>query len=160
MKKEELFLKSAFCCMACDGEIAPKEVALLKKMTKDEKLFGDIQVANVVNSFVEQINSQGYFFLDVFLNELAEIQLSEEEQLAVIRTAIKTIKADEKVEYSEISFFKQIREKLPISDEKILAAFTDEPEMEDYLLPDIIDRSANLWAVSFSAINFEDIQKQ
>ena len=157
MKTEELFLKTAFCCMACDGEIAPKEVSLLKKMAKEDKLFGDIKVATVINSFVEQINSQGYFFLDSFLKELGDAQLSEKEQLSVVKTALKTIKADDKIEYSEISFFKQIREKLSISDDVILAAFPDNPEMEDYLLPDIVDKSANLWTGSFSEINLAEL---
>lgn len=157
MKTEELCLKTAFCCMACDGEIAPKEVSLLKKMAKEDKLFGDIKVATVVNSFVEQINSQGYFFLDSFLKELGDAQLSEKEQLYVVKTALKTIKADDKIEYSEISFFKQIREKLSISDDVILAAFPDEPEIEDYLLPDIVDKSANLWSGSFSEINLAEL---
>lgn len=157
MKTEELLLKTAFCCMACDGEIAPKEVALLKKLSKEEKLFGDLKIAKIVNSFVDQLNEQGYFFVDAYLRELSDAQMSEEEQLAIIKTALITIKADEKVEYAEISFFKQIREKLPIADDAILAAFPDEPEMEDYLLPDIIDKSAGLWSVSFSAIDLNEL---
>lgn len=159
MNTEELLLKTAFCCMACDGEIAPKEVALLKKLAKEEKLFGDLKIAKVVNSFVDQLNEQGYFFVDAYLKELSDAQMSEEEQLAIIKTALVTIKADEKVEYAEISFFKQIREKLSISDEVILAAFPNEPEMEDYLLPDIIDKTAGLWSISFSAIDLNELSE-
>ena len=159
MNTEELLLKTAFCCMASDGEIAPKEVALLKKLAKEEKLFGDLKIAKVVNSFVDQLNEQGYFFVDTYLKELSDAQMTEEEQLAIIKTALVTIKADEKVEYAEISFFKQIREKLSVSDEVILAAFPDEPEMEEYLLPDIIDKSAGLWSVSFSAIDLNELSE-
>lgn len=157
MNTEELLLKTAFCCMACDGEIAPKEVALLKKLAKEEKLFGDLKIAKVVNSFVDQLNEQGYFFVDAYLKELSDAHMSEEEQLAIIKTALVTIKADEKVEYTEIGFFKQIREKLSIAESVILSAFPDELEIEDYLLPDSIDKLSVLWPVSFSVIQFKEL---
>ena len=53
----------------------------------------------------------------------------------LIEVAIDTIKADEKVEYSEIKFFKVIRSKLQIKDEPILEKH---PDFEDYLEQDII----------------------
>lgn len=52
--------------------------------------------------------------------------------------AIDTIKADEKVEYSEIKFFKVIRSKLKIDNEPILEKH---PDFEDYLEQDIITDS-------------------
>jgi len=56
----------------------------------------------------------------------------------LIEVAIDTIKADEKVEYSEIKFFKVIRAKLKISDDPILE---NHPDFEDYLEDDIITDS-------------------
>ena len=35
MMSNELLLKTAFCCMACDGEIAQAEVELVKKYGLD-----------------------------------------------------------------------------------------------------------------------------
>lgn len=32
MKVNELYLKTAFCCMACDGDIALEELELIKKL--------------------------------------------------------------------------------------------------------------------------------
>jgi len=51
---------------------------------------------------------------------------------------IETIKADEKVEYSEIKFFKVIRSKLKIENERILKIHAD---FEEYLEQDIISDS-------------------
>jgi hypothetical protein len=62
----------------------------------------------------------------------------DHEELTLIDFAIQTINADEVVEYSEIKFFKNIRHRLKISDEKILAKF---PDLEQYLEEDIITDS-------------------
>jgi len=53
----------------------------------------------------------------------------------LIDFAIQTINADEQIEYSEIKFFKNIRHRLNVSDEKILARF---PDIELYLEDGII----------------------
>ncbi len=34
MKTNELYLKTLFCCCACDGEIAQEEVDMIKELTK------------------------------------------------------------------------------------------------------------------------------
>ena len=65
-------------------------------------------------------------------------ELTEEEELKLIEAAIDTIKADEKVEYSEIKFFKVIRSKLKIENEPILEIH---PDFEEYLEQDIISDS-------------------
>ena len=56
----------------------------------------------------------------------------------MVEVAIDTIKADNKVEYSEIKFFKVIRSKLKIDNESILEKH---PDFEDYLEQDIISDS-------------------
>lgn len=32
MTKEELYLKTIFCCIACDGDIATEEVDMIREM--------------------------------------------------------------------------------------------------------------------------------
>ena len=58
--------------------------------------------------------------------------------LILIDIAIKTIKADDNIQYSEIKFFKNIRLRLKISDENILTVF---PDIEQFLENDIITES-------------------
>lgn len=151
MEMNELYLKTAFCCMACDGDIANEEVLTLKKyISNHSKEFDGVDVDSLLNSYVEGINTMGERFLKNYLAEIAECNLSEEEQLNVISLAINIIEADEKIEYSEIAFFKKIRLKLSISDDQILSRL---PGKEDYLLPDIIDDSPFEWMpVSFGNI--------
>ena len=134
MKKTELYLKTIFCCMACDGEIAQEEIEMVKQLSAEYKIFSDIEIESYLNKWIMAINENGVSFLKDYLNELSKANLSQSEQLLIISFAIKTIEADERIEYSEIGFFKKIRACLPISDEDILKNY---PDKEDYLLPDI-----------------------
>jgi len=134
----ELLLKTAFSCMACDGDIDKREVKLLKQMSNDKNEFGDIDINAQLDTLLLAINNDGHQFLKDYFSELTSTELSEDEELKIVEVAIDTIKADDKVEYSEIKFFKVIRSKLSISDEKILKQY---PDFEEYLEQDIISDS-------------------
>lgn len=151
MRTTELYLKTAFCCMACDGSIADEEVSTLRQyIAANSGKFDGYDIDLSLNSYIESINTIGEQFLKNYLAELTELNLSEEEQLNVIHLAINIIEADEKIEYSEIAFFKKIRLRLTVSDDQILSMM---PGKEDYLLPDIIDDSPFEWLpVSFGNI--------
>lgn len=157
MRTQELLLKTAFCCMACDGEIANEEVELLNKMIKETELFCDIDVPRLITDYINQINQQGAFFLSSYLEDLKNSLLDTREQLDLVKIAIKTIEADNKIQYQEISFFKKIRKLLSVSDEdieNIEGLFQDKEQSELYLLPDIIEKQADLiWNVSFDNLN-------
>ena len=153
MKANELILKTAFCCMACDGEIAQEEINLVKQITKQSDLFSDLDVEKELNAYIAQINEQGKAFLSNYIKEVAEASLSAEEELQLVKIAIQTIEADENIEYSEVSFFKRIRAKLNISDDEILAEL---PDKEDYLMPDIMVPEEEDLNVSFENISFSE----
>jgi uncharacterized tellurite resistance protein B-like protein len=135
---DRLLLKTAFCCMASDGEIDNREIMLIKTMCENSPLFKDINFQEEINSLVIKINTKGKEFISYFFELLKESSLTEEEELTLIDFAIQTIKADEKIEYSEIKFFKNIRHRLKVEDEIILARF---PDIEQYLEDDIITES-------------------
>lgn len=163
-----LYLKTEFCCMACDGDIAKEEIAYVKKMAQNDDLYKDINVEDVLNGFVNEINTKGVAFLNSFVAELGDSDLTSEEQLQVLKIAIDTIMADNKIEYSEIKFFKRIRGQMSLTDDEIMPILPnpDEieniqlratcPEKEDFLLPDIQAPEAMDWDVSFSAIRFDE----
>lgn len=152
MNLDELYLETAFCCMACDGDIADEEVELLGRVASESKLFGDIDIQAKVNEYVLSINKEGKGFLSNYLKEVAAAGLADEQALQLVKLAIDTIEADNNIEYSEISFFKQIRKRLSITDEAILEAI---PDKEDYLLPDVEVPDDIDWSVSFEAINLD-----
>ena len=134
MTKDELYLKTIFCCIACDGDIATEEVNLVRNLCTKDNIFHNIDLEKLINSWISEINEQGGTFLQSYLNELSSMALTETEQLQLVSLAIKAIEIDNHVEYAEVKFFKKIRSILTISDEAILA---EHPNNEDFLLPDI-----------------------
>lgn len=124
--------------MACDGDIDKREVVLIKTMHQEKKIFGEININQELDNLLMEINNDGHKFLRSYFNDLTSTELSEQDELKLIEVAIDTIKSDDKVEYSEIKFFKVIRSKLKINNDPILAIH---PDFEDYLEQDIISES-------------------
>lgn len=154
-----LLLKTGFSCMACDGHIDDREVKLILSLSEEKKMFGDLNTNLELKTLVTKINEKGTLFLKEYLEELCDSNLSEEEELKVINTSISVIEADEKVEYSEIKFFKIIRSKLKISDENILKIY---PGIEEFLEEDIISESYlsglhDDYFSNFVKVNFENV---
>ena len=137
MEINELYLKTAFCCMACDGDIASEELELIKEYASNSDLFLNLDIENKLNEYVIKINQQGFSFLNSYFKDLTSFSLTEVQELNIVRIAIQMIEADNKIEYSEI--------------EAILAEI---PNKEDYLLPDIIQKEYEFVSDSaFSTIN-------
>jgi uncharacterized tellurite resistance protein B-like protein len=135
---DKLLLKTAFCCMASDGNIDQREIALIKSMCGKSPLFANFNFEEEINALVTKLNTRGKEFISYYFDLLKHSTLTEQEELTLIDFAINTIKADEQIEYSEIKFFKVIRHNLKISDEKILFVY---PDIEQYLEEDIITES-------------------
>lgn len=150
--KKELFLKTAFSCMACDGEIANEEINLVKSLAEKTTLFEGVDVESVLNSFIQEINKKGKLFLVEYLAEVKTAEFAKTEELALLDLAFKTINSDNIIEYSEVKFFKKIRTRLDITDDEILEIY---PEMEDFIQPDILVLEEPEWNdVAFSNISF------
>lgn len=131
-----LLLLTAFSCMACDGEIAGEELSLIKELDAKEKLFGDIEVGVELKKLKEQIDKEGNQFLKRYICELGKSELTKEQELDLLRVAYRTILADNKVEYSEVKFFKVIRSNMKkLDDEVILSGIEG---IEDYFIQDDI----------------------
>jgi uncharacterized tellurite resistance protein B-like protein len=124
--------------MACDGDIDMREVRLIKELHRLNNTFGAIDIEEELDKLLISINHDGHKFLKDYFAELTNSSLTEADELKLVEVAIETIKADEKVEYSEIKFFKVIRSKLKIDNEPILKIH---PDFEEYLEQDIISES-------------------
>ena len=146
-----MYLKTIFCCMACDGEIVKEEIKMVKHLSSEYDVFSDVKIELYLNRWIAAINEKGKTFLGNYLNELSKANLSLSEQALVVDLAIKTIEADERIEYTEIKFFKKLRSRLSITDEEILKRH---PDKEDFLLPDIHVAEEPTWN---SNIQFAEI---
>lgn len=159
---EQLLLKTAFSFMACDGDIDPSEVDLIRTMANEKNMFGEIDVNEAMNRMVKEINELGGQFLRNFFTELTAAELTEPEQLQLVEVAIDTIYADNKVEYSEIKFFKIVKSKLTLDADDIMDHMAHIEDIEDFVEQDIISPSyiANLtedYLGSFGTNQFDDI---
>lgn len=154
MTKEELYLKTIFCCIACDGNIATEEVDMVRDLCAKDRIFHNLDSEEYLNSWITEINEQGGAFLQTYLKEINSVELNEQEQLLLVSLAIKAIEADNSIEYAEVKFFKKIRSKLTISDKAILA---EHPDKEDFLLPDINITEIPQWddSTHFSQISIQ-----
>lgn len=142
MDKCELYLKTIFCCMCCDGNIAAEEIDVIKNVVAGNTDFIGFDIEARLAAYVSDVNCDGFSFQQNYLKELSSMDLSDEEQLKLIGFALRTIDADSKVEYAEVKFFKKIRTRLSVSDAQILARY---PEREDFLLPDIKSDDMDIW---------------
>ena len=150
MEIKELYLKTVFCCMACDGDIAKEEISLLNKYAKENHLFDGLDIMQLIDNYVDEIHSEGRNFLEDYLKELSQARLTKEQELTIVKLSIETIEADNKIEYSEVSFFKEIRSHLDLTDESILKEM---PGRGEYLLPDI--KSKNI--ITNLSLSFKNI---
>lgn len=157
--KQELYLKTAFCCMACDGNIADEEIQLIRKYSQQSSVFDGLDIETLLNEYISHINQQGISFLHSYLQEISDTKLSQDDEIQLVEIAIAMIEADNIVEYSEIKFFKKIRQRLNLSDDYILSIIPNNTvtgDKEFYITPDIQESPAidlNLPPIHF---NFEE----
>lgn len=134
MNNQELYLKTVFACMACDGSIADEEIQLVRDLVATSDIFKHFDVEVALNQYIKSINENGVLFLNQYLNNIDRNKLTKDEQMCIIDLAFRTIEADKHIEYSEVKFFKKIRSRLSLTDDEIIAKYS---EKEDFLLPDI-----------------------
>lgn len=147
-----------FCCMACDGDIAKEEIELVKTKAAESSDLRSLDLEALLNSYVDGINNNGSMFLKRYLNDISNTELSEDEEMQIVNLSIEIIEADNNIEYSEVKFFKKIRAKLSVSDEKILEKH---PDKEDFLLPDINVLEDPEWDTNivFTNISIDEVIK-
>ena len=62
---DKLLLKTAFSCMACDGDIDKREIKLIKRLHKEKKTFGDLDVNTEMDNLLIAINKDGHQFIRI-----------------------------------------------------------------------------------------------
>lgn len=130
-----LLLKTSFFCMASDGRIDDREISLIKTLCEESSYFKEFEFEEELNQLITKINTRGKEFVNYYFELLNDAELTEDEELILINIALQTINADEEVDYAEIKFFKNIRHRLNVSDNKILE---QHPDIEMYLEDDIV----------------------
>lgn len=128
---ENILFLTSFCCMACDGDIATEELEQLNNFSKKELLFKSLNISDEFNKCLTILKNIGDDFIKSYFQAIETINLTEKEKLSIIDVAVKTILADNKVEYSEIKFFKSLVSSLNVEKQIILENVSN---IEDYWL--------------------------
>ena len=87
---DKLLLKTAFCCMASDGHIDDREVAVIQSMCQNSPLFEDLDFLKEINILVDKINAGGKKYIMYYLDRLKTASLTEEEELTLHRYSNKS----------------------------------------------------------------------
>lgn len=151
MAKADILLKTALCCIASDGTVAPEELELLHKVITSKRIVNVVDAKERLKEYANSLMSSGTAFLNEYLSEVKQSNFDDNDALDILEIAFGAIEADNEIEYSEIAFFKKIRNCLSISDGTILAKW---PDKEDYLQPDIMDKLP--FDIDLSGIIFKD----
>lgn len=154
---KNLLIKTAFACMACDGNIDARELECVNKFIQEEEICEPAELKIELNSLVDKFNMGSNEFMTGFFRELKDATLSRDDQLKIIEYALAIIRADEEIDYREIKFFKIIRSLLPVSSEDIRKKFED---IEEFLAEDILsDPLKSSYDKSFfSSVGTDDIK--
>lgn len=138
-----LKIHTVFAFMTCDGEIAPEELELMYR------LCGDAVDEDKIKAMLANLNRYGKSYILGLLDKVKDANPDKDESLQLMRVAVDTILADNKLEYNEIKFLKLFRACLPsISDAEILAS---DPRIEDYWLERDL-ASPDLAEVNFATV--------
>lgn len=122
---DKVLLHTAFSFMTCDGHIDENEVELIKKIATEEERFGNIDINTELDGLIMGINAMGREFLKDYFKVLEHAQFNREQETQLVEMAIKTIYADNRVDYNELRFFKIFRAMLRMTDAQIKEQWPD-----------------------------------
>ncbi len=75
---DQLLIKTAFCCMAADGNIDDREIARIVELCSGSKLLSNLNVKEEINLLVGKINSGGKSFIQYYFDLLNQTSLTEQ----------------------------------------------------------------------------------
>jgi len=128
---QEFLFKSAITVMACDGSIEEKEINEIKKIAEGEIYFMGYEYEQPLKDNLNYIKVNGKNAINQYLLELSNTDLSDKQELLLIKVLIRTIEADERTHQNEIKFLQMVKSKLKIDEETLISRF---PNQISYLI--------------------------
>lgn len=128
---KDFLFKSAVIAMACDGDIAEEEINEIKNIVSNEIYFMGYDFEVQLQKNIEAIKINGKNAVNLFLQEIANNDLNEHQELLLIEVLLKIIQADTKVEENELRFLHLAKSKLKTDEQTLIVKF---PHQIDYLI--------------------------
>jgi uncharacterized tellurite resistance protein B-like protein len=156
---EELLLQTAFCCMISDGNIDEKEIATIKSLPEKYNIFQALNIDEALKKMTDEFREKDKNYILDYYKAIENYELDEQQQLTLIRVAIDLIKADERIEYSEVKFFKTIRYRLPVADDTVIEKLTETIDDIELFLGDDINANTSVDAATANYLQIADFTK-
>ncbi len=118
-------IKIAFCSMACDSDIDKSEIAKINEIVEKDFYFSGYSLSKDIDSLKKRFDETGPILIEKILNEQLFLNYSESQRIIIIEIAIGIIKADKRLEISEINFINQLISNLKVPSEIIKLRFGD-----------------------------------
>lgn len=128
---KEFLFKSAVMAMACDGDIAESEIEEIKNIVTNEIYFMGYDFEVPLKSNIDNIKANGKSAINLYLNEIVEKNLNEQQEILLIEVLLRIIEADSVIQPSELKFLQMAKAKLKIKEETLIVKF---PKSVDHLL--------------------------
>jgi len=139
---KKILFETAFCVMACDGQIDQSEVEEMEKIDKNTSYFNDIDLSQELSFLVNEIKTKGKSIITDFFEKIKTADFSIVQELLIMEISLRLISADNKVEENEITFLNLLRSKLKVTNEILFDRFGKVPYFKD-LNRNKIDETTN-----------------
>jgi|TARA_B110000881_G_C18396178_1_gene423584 uncharacterized tellurite resistance protein B-like protein len=134
MEKEKFthnLIKIAFCSMACDSDIDKSEITKINEIVEKDFYFDGHSLSKDIDLLKKELDETGPIFIEKILNEQLFLNYSESQKIIIIEVSIGVIKADKKLEITEIDFINQLISNLKIPSDIIKARFGNWDSLND-----------------------------
>ena len=134
MEKEKFthnLIKIAFCSMACDSDIDKSEITKINEIAEKDFYFDGYSLSEDIDLLEKEFHETGLVLIEHILNEQLFLNYSEAQKIILIEVSIGIIRADKKLEITEIDFVNQLISNLKIPSDIIKARFGNWDSLND-----------------------------
>jgi uncharacterized tellurite resistance protein B-like protein len=120
---KNFLFKSAVMAMACDGDIAEKEIDEIKLIVGNEIYFMGYDFEEQLRSNIENIKANGKAAINQYLQEIGPYDLNENQEILLIEVILRIIEADTEIQKSELQFLQLVKAKLKVDEQTLIVKF-------------------------------------
>ena len=151
---KKLLFKTAFCVMACDGNIDESEIEEMKKIDSSTTYFNDIDLSIELDNLISDLKNKNVKIVKNLFDSLRENTLSISQELLILEVTLRIINADNIIDENEVKFLNLIRSKLDVADKIISERFGKISYLKNLNYEEIQINESNL----INEINITDIK--
>ena len=120
---QRLLFRTAFCVMACNGELHQKEKDEIKAMSKSSSYFKGIDLSEELEELLNDFKERGTHIVEELFETLTKLDASTVQELLLLEVAFRIVAADNEEDEYERKFVRFLRSKLKVHDEIIRERF-------------------------------------